>query len=384
MKEVSDGNSPASNSFSDPEPASVPKHSEKRRLEYLPVEIAAAHLPIPRLCVGLMTGSVKTKTWVCCEWEEQQDTFAGSGTDIVSMQATSLFGESFTPSGSPEGFCLTGLVKFHTRAYDLVSITLLNPKKKRQTLMAATLSVVVSREIAAPGTKGEEELARRFAGCQSIMRTHPSTTFLWTSFQFSLSPSVPICGFRLWRETPATLTPLHTGTGRNKETCFDTPRAEATSAAQRRASGWQEVLFLETLSYRSSLRALRLSSRGSLKGGDSASLPWGGGNGQSPGWCRSQWRGGGGNRLASRPRRSGCPLQQTEDRGSQARSADGPGLPPLAPHLGWRPPSGCSWDCIWLCLGWWTWRCWRCAEPGWDGSRPPAGGLRPSPPPPWN
>ena len=49
-----------------------------------------------------------------------------------------------------------------------------------------------------------------------LIRTHPSTTILWTSFQFSLSPSAPICGLRLCRVTPATLTPLHTGTTRNR------------------------------------------------------------------------------------------------------------------------------------------------------------------------
>ena len=39
-----------------------------------------------------------------------------------------------------------------------------------------------------------------------------STTILCTSFQFSLSLSVPISGFSSWRETPATFTPLHTAT----------------------------------------------------------------------------------------------------------------------------------------------------------------------------
>lgn len=39
-----------------------------------------------------------------------------------------------------------------------------------------------------------------------------STTCLWTSFQCSLSASVPKSGWRAFRETPATFTPLHTGT----------------------------------------------------------------------------------------------------------------------------------------------------------------------------
>lgn len=76
----------------------------------------------------------------------------------------------------------------------------------------------------------------------------------------------------------------------------------------------QERLILVTASYHWSLRALRWSSRGSWRGGGWASLPWGGGNGQSPGWCRSRWRGDGGTRSVSRPRRSKCPLQQTRDR----------------------------------------------------------------------
>lgn len=44
--------------------------------------------------------------------------------------------------------------------------------------------------------------------------TYLSTTILCTSFQFSLSWSVPISGFSSWRDTPATFTPLHTATGR--------------------------------------------------------------------------------------------------------------------------------------------------------------------------
>lgn len=56
--------------------------------------------------------------------EEQQGRFAGSGTAIVFRQVT-VSGASFTPSVSCVGFWLTGLVKFHTGAYELVSMTLL-------------------------------------------------------------------------------------------------------------------------------------------------------------------------------------------------------------------------------------------------------------------
>lgn len=42
---------------------------------------------------------------------------------------------------------------------------------------------------------------------------HLSTTALCVSFQFSLSTSVPMSGFSFCRFTPATLAPLHTGTG---------------------------------------------------------------------------------------------------------------------------------------------------------------------------
>lgn len=43
-------------------------------------------------------------------------------------------------------------------------------------------------------------------------KNYLSTTCLWTSFQFSLSPSVPMSGCKAFRETPATFTPLQTGT----------------------------------------------------------------------------------------------------------------------------------------------------------------------------
>lgn len=122
-----------------------------------------------------------------------------------------------------------------------------------------------------------------------------------------------------------------------------TPNHWSTSGAR------QEVLLLEAASYRWSLRALRWSSHGSWRGGGWASLPWGDGNGQSPGWFRSQWRGDEGNRSASRPRRSGCPLGQTEDKVRHWHVAEGWSLFHRAANLGWRPPSGCSWDCIWQC-----------------------------------
>lgn len=55
------------------------------------------------------------------------------------------------------------------------------------------------------------------ASIEFLKLLYLSTTCLWTSFQFSLSLSVPMAGFSSWRETPATLTPLQTATTTQRE-----------------------------------------------------------------------------------------------------------------------------------------------------------------------